>query len=208
MYIWLTEMVKLVAMVPAETSNPPSMTTSWNPKRLVITEERGPEEPLRTDFHFIVSFWTLATICTLFGFVRCHQLNLISCTHHWRSWQTRRWKWSRRPDCWSPRTPPSGPGGRCRSSWWCRRWKPPPGKRPQPPPIPSLHQGPLCTHSAPRSVAPWLHTVPCPVKRNYVFNEWLIAIVTDVKCIQPNNKHYKSVLCNQWLLLSIREMPC
>lgn len=32
-------------MVPEEISIPPVMTTSWNPKQLVNTEERGPGEP-------------------------------------------------------------------------------------------------------------------------------------------------------------------
>ena len=38
------ELVKLVAMVPAEMSSPPIMTTGWKPKRLINTEERGPED--------------------------------------------------------------------------------------------------------------------------------------------------------------------
>lgn len=39
--------VKLVAMVPREISDPPVMTTNWNPKRFVRTEERGPEDPVK-----------------------------------------------------------------------------------------------------------------------------------------------------------------
>lgn len=171
MYIWLMELVKLVAMVPEEISNPPIITTSWNPKRLVITEERGPEDPWRptcclvwysNSHNFIVTL-----ICASFGVAGLHPLDLISRTHHWRSWQTRRWRQPRRPDCWSLQTPPLGPGGRCQSSWWCHRWKPPPRRRPRPPPIPSLHQGPLGTRWAPGNVLPWLHTVPCPAKRKF-----------------------------------------
>lgn len=44
----MTDEVKLVAMVPMEISDPPTMTTNWNPKRYVRTEERGPADPEET----------------------------------------------------------------------------------------------------------------------------------------------------------------
>lgn len=50
-YIWLTEVVKLVAMVPEEMRNPPTMTTSWNPKRFVNAEDRGPGDQERSGKH-------------------------------------------------------------------------------------------------------------------------------------------------------------
>lgn len=119
---------------------------------------------------FTVDYGTVILTTSLsFQSIVCTLLNHISCTHHWRSWQTRRWKQSRRPDCWSLQTPPSGPGGRCQSFWWCHRWIPPPRRRPRPQPIPSLHQGLLGTRWAPRNVK--LHTVPCPVKTNDSIND-------------------------------------
>lgn len=44
MYISLTEVVNADVMVPKLIRNPPSMTTGWQPKRLLITVERGAVE--------------------------------------------------------------------------------------------------------------------------------------------------------------------
>lgn len=44
----MTDEVKLVAMVPMAMSDPPTMTTNWNPQRLVRIEERGPADPEET----------------------------------------------------------------------------------------------------------------------------------------------------------------
>lgn len=61
-------------------------------------------------------------------------------TNLWRKRRKHKWRWPTTLDCCSPRTRPSGPGGRPPGSWWCRRCRPPPWKRPRPQPSPNHHQ--------------------------------------------------------------------
>lgn len=95
-----------MAIVPEEIRNPPVITTSWNPKRLIITEERGAEDPWRnncclvqtmskmsiavdqsdkdtdidSDFqNFIIKF---IYVCTLIGFILSALLTTEGCDKH------------------------------------------------------------------------------------------------------------------------------